>query len=363
MARTLDSTPAADGFRMPAEFEPHDGCWMLWPFRPDTWRAGAIPAQEAFAEVAAAIARFEPVTVGAVAPQFENARRRLPDHVRVVEISSNDAWMRDVGPTFVVNGEGAVRGVDWGFNAYGGLYFPWDLDDRVARKVLEIERLDRYRAPLVTEGGALHVDGQGTLLAVERCIATPNRNPGLSRERVAARLKDYLNVETVIWLPRGVFNDETGGHVDNLCCFLRPGEVLLTWTDDPGDPQYEISHQALAILESARDARGRKLAVHKVHQPGPLFLTGEECRYMQTSEEGYSRRPGERMAASYVNFYFADGAAVVPRFDDPHDEPALEALRRLLPEREIVDVPGREILIGGGNIHCVTQQQPAGRSA
>jgi len=312
--------------------------------------------------VAAAIARFEPVTVGAVSSQFENARRRLPDQVRVVEISSNDAWMRDVGPTFVVNGEGTVRGVDWGFNAYGGLYFPWDLDDRVARKVLEIERLDRYRAPLVTEGGALHVDGQGTLLAVESCVLNPNRNPGLSREQVAAYLKNYLDVDTIIWLPQGVHNDETGGHVDNLCCFLRPAEVLLTWTDDRSDPQHEISREAFEILNHARDARGRPLTVHKVHQPGPLFLTEEECRYMETSEEGYSRRAGERMAASYVNFYFADGAAVVPQFDDPYDEPALETLRRLLPEREVVGVQGREILIGGGNIHCITQQQPAGRS-
>lgn len=367
MARTLDSTPAADGFRMPAEFEPHAGCWMLWPFRLDTWPAGGIPAQEAFAEVAAAIARFEPVTVGVLAAHFDSARRMLPGAVRVVEISSNDSWMRDVGPTFVVNDAGAVRGVDWRFNAYGGLteglYFPWDLDDLVARKVLEIERLDRYRAPLVTEGGALHVDGQGTLLAVESCLVNPNRNPGLTREEVAAHLRAYLGVETVIWLPRGVFDDETGGHVDNLCCFIRPGEVLLTWTDDPEDPQYEISREAMAVLESARDGRGRKLSVHKIQQPGPLFLTKEECRYLQSGEQGYCRRPGERMAASYVNFYFANGAVVVPRFDDPRDDGALETLQRLLPERQIVTVPGRRILIGGGNIHCITQQQPAGRSA
>lgn len=365
MARTLETTPAQDGFRMPAEFEPHAGCWMLWPFRLDTWRAGAVPAQEAFVAVAETISRFEPVTVGAVAAQFENARRRLPEHIRVVEMSSNDSWMRDVGPTFVADGEGRVRGVDWQFNAYGGLaanlYFPWDLDERVARKVLEIERLDRYCAPLVTEGGALHVDGQGTLLAVESCLVTANRNPGLSRGQVAAHLKDYLKVETVIWLPKGVFDDETGGHVDNLCCFLRPAELLLTWTDDRSDPQYEISREAFEILSRARDARGRAMTVHKIHQPGPLFLTSEEVRFMETSTRGYSRRAGDRMAGSYVNFYFADGAVVVPQFDDPRDEEALETLRRLLPEKEVIGVRSREILIGGGNIHCITQQQPAGR--
>ena len=157
MSRTLDSNPRRDGFRMPGEFEPHSGCWMLWPERPDNWRLGGKPAQQAFVALATAIAGSEPVTVGVSAAQFANARRLLPPQVRVVELSSNDAWMRDVGPTFVVNERGAVRGVDWQFNAWGGLngglYFPWDRDDAVAQKVLEIEGCDRYRAPFVLEGG------------------------------------------------------------------------------------------------------------------------------------------------------------------------------------------------------------------
>ena len=168
MSETLLTTPAGDRFRMPAEFEPHRGCWMLWPARPDNWREGALPAQRAFTAVATAIAQFEPVTVGASAQQYEFARAAMPPAIRVVELSSDDAWMRDVGPTCVVGPRGVVRGVDWRFNAWGGLrgglYFPWDQDDLVARKVLEVERLDRYRAPLVCEGGALHTDGQGTLL-------------------------------------------------------------------------------------------------------------------------------------------------------------------------------------------------------
>lgn len=362
MVNTLVSTPRADGYRMPGEFEPHAGCWMLWPERPDNWRLGAVPAQRAFAAVAAAIARFEPVTVGVSARQFLNARRLLPPHVRVVELSSNDAWARDCGPTFVVDDRGGVRGVDWEFNAWGGLqgglYFPWDLDALVARKILEIERVERYAAPLVLEGGSIHADGQGTLLTTEECLLNPNRNPSLTRAEIEGYLREYLNVETIIWLAQGVFNDETSGHVDNLCCFVRPGVVALTWTDDPDDPQYAISRDAFDRLVDVTDARGRRLEVHKVHQPNPILITEAEAAGVDAVEGTLPRRAGDRLAASYINFYIANGGVIAPLFDDPYDEPALATLRQLFPEREVVGVPAREILLGGGNIHCITQQQP-----
>lgn len=364
MSKTHNSHPKKDGFRMPGEFEPHQGCWMLWPERSDTWRLAAKPAQEAFAEVAAAISRFEPVSMGVSEQQYDNARQLLPDRVRIVEMSSDDAWMRDVGPTFVVNYDTReVRGVDWHFNAWGGLenglYFPWDRDDRVARKVLEVEKMDRYRAPLIMEGGALHVDGQGTLITTESCLLNPNRNPQLSKSRIETYLKDYLNIDCIIWLPEGVHLDETDGHVDNLCCFVKPGEVALTWTDDPKDPQRKISETALAILCRAKDARGRHLTVHKIHQPGPLFMTHEESRGLEFKEGAHPRKPGDRLAGSYINFYMANGAIIMPLFRDAHDEPAQLALQALFPERQIVGVEAREILLGGGDIHCITQQVPA----
>jgi agmatine deiminase len=364
MARTLKSTPRRDGFRMPAEFEPHAGTWMLWPERPDNWRLGAKPAQEAFVAVASAIAASEPVSVGVSAAQYENARRRLPAHVRVVEISSNDAWVRDTGPTGVVDASGRVRGVDWVFNAWGGLdgglYFPWDEDDRVARKILEIEGIDRYRAPFVLEGGAIHVDGQGTAITTEECLLNPNRNPGMTREEIERCLRDYLGIETVVWLGRGVFNDETDGHVDNLCCFVRPGEVALTWCDDPADPQHEISQAALSRFRQARDARGRRLKVHRLPQPGPLHVTAEEAAGVDIREGSRPRRAGDRMAGSYVNFYIANRRVIAPLLDPATDARALRILRRLFPRREVVGVPAREILLGGGNIHCITQQVPRG---
>ncbi len=363
MTRTLTRTPRADGYWMPAEFDRHAGCWMLWPERQDNWRDGARPAQRAFAAVAAAIARFEPVAVGASAAQYEYARTQLDSRIRVVEISSNDAWMRDVGPTFVVNAAGRLRAVDWHFNAWGGLcgglYFPWDQDELVARKVAAIAGADCYRAPLVMEGGAIHTDGQGTLLVTEQCLLNPNRNPDLPRERIERYLKDYTGAGTIIWLGQGVVDDETDGHIDNLACFARPGEVCLTYTDNKRDAQWAVSRDALERLRDARDARGRRLKVHKLPSPGPLRITAAEAAGVQFREGSKPRAAGARLAGSYVNFYMANGAIVMPLLDRRTDRSAIARLRRVFPEREVVGVPAREILLGGGNIHCITQQVPA----
>jgi agmatine deiminase len=363
VSRTLDSTPAADGYRMPGEFERHDGCWMAWPERPDNWRKGARPAEEAFAAVATAIASSEPVTMAASATGLERCRSSLPASVRVVELASDDAWMRDIGPTFVLDSEGSRRGVDWEFNAWGGreggLYDSWERDDRVAAAVLEAEGADRYRAPLVLEGGAIHVDGEGTVLATEECLLNRNRNPGLSREQIEAHLRDYLGAEKVVWLGRGVFADETDGHVDNLACFARPGVVLLTWAEDAADPQQAISVDALARLEAATDARGRSFEVIRLPSPGPLVITTEEAAGVEPAPGTQPRQPGDRLAASYVNFYLGNDRVVMPLLDERHDGEAAAILGGCFPGREVVGVPAREILLGGGNVHCITQQVPA----
>lgn len=363
---TLTSTPRADGYRMPAEWAPHSQTWMIWPQRPDNWRDGADPAQAAFAAVARAIARFEPVSVGASAAQYANACAQLAaPEIRVVELSSDDAWVRDTGPTFVVDGAGGLRGVDWAFNAWGGLdgglYSDWQRDDEVAQKILQLERCPRYRTEgFVLEGGAIHVDGEGTLLTTEECLLNRNRNPHLNRAQIEAMLGEHLGIDTVIWLPHGLFNDETDGHVDNFCCFVRPGEVLLAWTEDPEDPNYPRCRAALQVLENSRDARGRALTVHRMPIPGPIFASAEECAGVVMVEGSQPRDPSIRLAGSYVNFLIVNGGIIAPRFDDPKDEEAEAILTRLFPEREVVMVPGREILLGGGNIHCITQQQPTG---
>ena len=365
MSRLLTTTPRADGFHMPAEWEPHAGCWMLWPERSDNWRGGAKPAHHAFAAVAAAIAQGEPVTVCASPAQYVIAREMLDPAVRVVEMTSNDSWIRDCGPTFVIDGAGRVRGVDWKFNAWGGLigglYFPWDQDDLVGEKVVELEGDDRYGPDFVLEGGSIDVDGQGTVLTTKECLLNPNRNPDLRQDEIEQRLRDYLGVDTVIWLDQGVYLDETDGHVDNFCRFVSPGEVVLTWTDDQNDPQYARSTAALERLASARDARGRPLRVHKLHQPAPVLITAAEAAGVDKVPGTLPREPGDRMAASYVNFYIGNGVVVMPAFEDPMDAPAQASLARLFPDRRILAVPAREILLGGGNIHCITQQEPLGR--
>ena len=360
--KTLQSTPRRDGFRMPGEFEPHRGCWMIWPQRPDNWRFGAKPAQEAFTEVAKAISRFEPVTMCVDRQQYDNARQMLPENIRVVEMSNNDAWMRDCGPTFVTNGK-EIRGVDWSFNAWGGLvdglYFPWDEDDRVAGKVCDLERADRYRLrDFVLEGGSIHVDGQGTLIVTEECLLSPGRNPQLNREQIESVLREYLNVDRIIWLPKGIYQDETNGHVDNLLQFAGPGHVLLAWTLDREDPQYEICQEALSILEKERDAKGRPFTITKLLLPANVRITKEESRGVDRVEGTLPRQAGDRLAASYANFYIANGGVVFPLFNDPNDEKAKEVLEKAFPGREVVGVYAREILLGGGNIHCITQQQP-----
>jgi len=363
LSATIDSTPAADGFRAPGEFEPHCGCWMAWPERPDNWRLGAKAAQQSFAAVAEAVNASDPVTMAASDSQFETCRSMLSPSIRVVEISTDDAWMRDTGPTFVLDGDGTRRGIDWQFNAWGGLlgglYLSWERDERVARKVLEIEGADRYRAPIVLEGGSIHVDGQGTVMATEECLLNPNRNPQLSREQIERVLFDHLGAEKMIWFGRGVCEDETDGHIDNLACFARPGVVLLTWTEDESDPQHAISRDARRRLEGTTDAAGRAIEVICLPSPGPITITEEEAAGVDAVEGSRPRRSGDRLAASYVNFYPGTTRVVFPLLDSRFDGEAAELLERCFPGREVVGVPAREILLGGGNIHCITQQVPA----
>lgn len=361
------STPAADGYAMPAEWERQAQVWMAWPERPDNWRQHAAPAQQAFALVANTVAEHEDVTMAVSARHYEAARRLLAPRVRLVEMTTDDAWLRDTGPSFVRHADGEVRAVDWVFNAWGGhdggLYAPWDADDLVAGKIAEIERMTRYRAPLVLEGGAIHVDGEGSCLTTEECLLNPNRNPALAHADIEAHLRDYLGVSTVLWLGQGVLNDETDGHVDNLCCFLRPGVVALAWTDDEQDPQFRISQDALTRLAALRDARGRRLEVIKLPIPQrPVAMSATEAAGVVHRPGTHTRPPGFRLAASYVNFLIVNDAIVLPTFGDPNDARAASILAEQFPDRAIRQVPGREILYGGGNVHCITQQQPARRS-
>lgn len=361
---TLATRPAADGFWMPPEWGPHEAVWMLWPYRPDNWRENGRPAQRAYAKVAEAISGATPVFMGVPKVLLDQAKRMLPSAVTVVEMESDDAWVRDCGPTIVINEKGERRGVDWIFNAWGGLkdglYYPWDRDEQVALQICAHHNFSRYQAALVMEGGAIHTDGEGTVLVTEEVMLSPGRNPALDKQQIGDFLCDYLNIDKILWLPYGVYEDETSGHVDNMCCFARPGEVLLTWTDDEKDPQYARSQSAVKYLESQTDAKGRKIKINKIQQPGPLFITAQEAATIEASP-GMNRGTGHRLAGSYVNFLNTNGRIILPLLDPHTDEQTVKQFQSIFPQHSIIGVDAREILLGGGDIHCITQQIPTGR--
>ncbi|UEM19538.1 agmatine deiminase [Skermanella mucosa] len=336
------STPAADGFRMPAEWERHSRCWMAWPCRPETFAGGIDAACAAYAEVAQSIAQFEPVAMVCNQADVAEVSLACGPGIEVLPMPISDSWIRDTGPSFVVNGAGQVAGVDWGFNAWGNNYPDHQVDAELAGHMLEHLGLPRYQAPLILEGGSFHVDGEGTLITTEECLLNPNRNPNLGKAEIEQHLKDYLGVRQVIWLGRGYEQDETDGHIDEIACFARPGVVLALTTDDTGDPNFRIFQDNLDRLKAARDAHGRELEVVPLRQP--------------------HRRDhnGVRLTLSYTNFYIANGGIVMPAYEDAADDEAFRTLRKVFPDREVLQVLALDIVKGGGGIHCITQQQPAG---
>ena len=361
-------TPSIDGYHMPGEFEPHEGCVMIWPVRPGSWPNWGAEAKEAFCRIAYAISQSEKVWmlcnhdhVNEVRTAFEKAKIT---NAQILEIETDDAWARDVGPTCVVKKGQAVRGIDWCFNAWGGetdgLYAHWDKDNAAAAKICDALGIDCYDArDFVLEGGAIHSDGEGTVIVTEACLLSKGRNPKMSKADIENELKEYLGAEKIIWLPNGIYNDETNEHVDNVCAFVKPGEVVLAWTEDVNDPQFLLSCKDLAVLERETDAKGRKFMVHKLPIPKkPVCITEEELEGFVFEEGEDVREVGERLAASYVNFYISNGGVLVPQFGDENDGIAVEMLQKLFPDREVCPIYARPIIVGGGNIHCITQQIP-----
>lgn len=359
-------TPKKDGFRMPGEFEPHSGCIMIWPERPGSWPYGAKAAREAFVNIAKAISKSETVFMLVNKRDVDSAKEMLPCDIKLLEIDSDDAWARDVGPTFVSALDGRVRGINWRFNAWGGeydgLYQHWEKDDKVAKSFCDKIHLPCYDAgDFVLEGGSIHSDGEGTVIVTEACLLSKGRNPELNRQEIEEKLKEYLSAEKIIWLKHGIYGDETNEHVDNICAFVRPAEVVLAFTDDKNDPQYEYSKGCLDTLLSATDAKGRSFVVHKLPIPKkPVCITEEELAGFDFEEGEDIREAGERLAASYVNFYISNDHIILPQFGDKNDEVAVRIMSEIFKEREIVPIYARDIIVGGGNIHCITQQIPKG---
>ena len=297
--------PTDLNYRMPAEWAQLTRTFISWPVQasmvyPENYEA----VTAAYAEIITAMAEFEPVTVVVNSDDQEKVGARFAsiDNVDLLPIEHNDAWLRDNGPTFLLNEQQELAGVNWGFNAWGGKYSPWDLDDAVAGQVLKHVGVRQFDAPLVMEGGSIHTDGEGTLLTTEECLLNVNRNPQLSREQIEELVRNYVNVDSVIWLKRGLSGDETDGHVDNIACFAAPGKVILQVCDDPADENYEITRENRATLAKAVDAKGRKLEVIEIPQPPKTF------------------HEGQRLTLSYLNFYFVNGGIILPVFGGAAEE-------------------------------------------
>lgn len=363
-------TPKELGFSMPGEFEPHAATVMIYPERPGSWRDGAKPAMPSFLAMWKAIAEDERLYLLVSPRQWDAANAALQDepNIKLLPIDQNDAWARDTAPTVVLQREtGKSLAIDWRFNAWGGsydgLYADYAEDNALAAALCSALGMKRYDAQdFVLEGGSIHADGEGTLLVTESCLLSPGRNPQLTREEIADRLCGCLGAEKVLWLPRGIFNDETNEHVDNVCAFLRPGEVVLAWTDDENDPQYALSRADLDYLNGVTDARGRHLTIHKLPIPAhPVCIREEDMEGLDFAPGEDTRELGERLAASYVNFYFTNRSVLLPQFGGDNTESDAQAVRlmqKLCPERRIVPIDARELIVGGGNIHCLTQQIP-----
>ncbi len=342
MSDLFENSPVADGLFMPAEWEPHARCWMQWPRREMLWGPYLPQAIVGYATVARAIAAHEPVTMIAHPEDAAEARFACGATVDVVPLEIDDSWARDTGPTFVKDPARGVAGVHWQFNGWGAKYAHTENDAKVGAAVLKRLGMTCYEAPVVLEGGSFSVDGYGTLLTTEQCLLNGNRNPELQPREIAEALAMFLGVRRVLWLDQGLDGDETDGHVDMVACFAGRGRVLLNMPAE-GEPNYGAMQENRARLESFKDAGGAPIKITEVPQP-------QQGRHDD----------GRVMPLSYLNFYIANGAVIVPAFDDPMDDKAATIIAGAFPGRKLVQVPGRDIARGGGIVHCITQQQPEG---
>ncbi len=338
----MPKTPRALGFRMPAEWEPHEATWIAWPHNRDDWPGRFAPIPWVYAEIVRKLARVERVRILVQGRAAEDAARRIlrkaDANLAAVEFfhaPTDRSWTRDYCPLFVKNRAGEVALTNWLFNAWAK-YDDWRNDAAIPAVLAAALKLRAWEPGLVLEGGSVDVNGRGLLLSTEECLLSPvqARNPQLTRREIETALREYLGVRQVIWLRNGIAGDDTHGHIDDLARFVRPSTVVIASEPDRNDPNYEPLRENGAIL------RKLPLRVVKLPMPAPLIFNGR------------------RLPASYANFYIANGLVLVPTFNDPHDRIALNTLARLFPNREVTGIHAVELVWGLGTLHCMTQQQP-----
>jgi agmatine deiminase len=344
---TADS-PASLGYRMPAEWEPHEATWLSWP------RREGISFPDAYDEVMPALVQMvdalrgsEKVRINVSDHDHENGVRfALKDidtaHIEFFQIPTNEPWCRDHGPIFIARkDEPRIAIVDWDYNAWGGKYPPYDLDEIVPTKVAEQLRLPVYYPKLVLEGGSIDVNGAGALLTTTSCLLNPNRNPNRSQSEIGQALRDYLGVIQIIWLGDGIEGDDTDGHIDDITRFIAPNRVVTALEKDSKDPNYEPLQKNLKLLKAVKLLDGSPLEIVTLPMPPPI------------------EREGRRLPASYANFYIANKVVLLPVFGAPTDRKAASVLKKCFPDRKIVPIDCRALVWGLGAFHCLTQQQPA----
>lgn len=347
MNRTRDAEMPgpSEGLAMSPDWAVHARTWMCWPCRSDTWGSddALLNAKQATARIARAISTFEPVVLAARHEDVPAAKLATAGKVHLFETPLDDSWARDTGPTFLAGSNGRRAAVQWQFNAWGQKYRPYADDADLATRIAEYAELEVLEAPLICEGGAIHTDGEGTLITTEQCLLNPNRNPHLGKEEVEFLLKRYAGVEKVIWLGSGFSDDETDGHVDNIACFAQPGRVIVGVPSSPSLPDAAPVKEAIRRLQRERDAKGRALEVVELPQPRRVHFDWR----------------GRILQTSYVNFYLANGGIVMPSFDDPNDDKAEAVLAACFPGRDVLQVEVLDLLQGGGGIHCISLGEPA----
>lgn len=356
------TSPLNDGYTFPFEGNKHEGTIILLPYRDDTWEDGGLKAFSEFKNIITAISNHEHVYV-IKSPKVKYDISSLNiNNVSIHELDYDDSWARDNTLIFLKKGND-IKAVDFGFNAWGGnvdgLYSNWEDDNKLGSKLAKLLNIDFYSdKDFILEGGSIHTNGNKTLLTTEACLLSKGRNCTLSKEQIEKHLKEMLGMEKVLWIPHGIYNDETNQHVDNMACFLDENTVLLATSKDENDIQYKWSMEAKKILENETTSSGKKIKVLLVNTPNPyLALTKEEANAIKVSNGAKPRPEGDRMAASYVNFYMGKDFIILPKFNVKEDMEAYNLLNEFYKgTKKIYSIESRNILVSGGNIHCITMQ-------
>ena len=350
---SVASTPATLGFSMPAEWAPQSAVWLSWPHNRQTWPRHFRPIPAKFAEIVAHISRHEKVCINLARPLQKRAQSLIDKakaelaNVRFFDHPTNDAWCRDHGPIFVKNDRtGEVALTDWRYNAWGGKYPPYGLDNKIPLRIAAALGLRRFENGMVLEGGSIDVNGAGLLLTTEACLLNKNRNPHLTRAQIEQNLRDYLGVHTVFWLGEGIVGDDTDGHIDDLSRFFRADGIVTVIESNQHGKDYQVLQANFERLKSLRTPAGKKFTLVGLPMPKPCFCEGRQ------------------LPASYANFLIINGAVLMPAFRQPRrDAAAAEALAGCFPGREIIPIDCLDLALGLGTLHCISQQQPASAKA